>query len=406
MQKISCPACGHGFHAEEVISQKLTRELEKQFMEKEQAMQNEFVQRLKTLEAKEKDLELKKQRENEIFAEKLEKEKVKIADYLKNQQDKDFQLKLFTMETERKEMSDQLERLTRAAIENEQLKRKMSSMQSQIELQLQEKLSEELKKQTDTIRSEEQKRSELKQKELELQLDAQKKLIDSLQRKSQQGSMQTQGEAQEVVIEEYLKEHFPLDEIVEVRKGARGADCIQTVNTRNISNAGMIYYESKRTKNFEQSWIEKLKDDMRIVGADIGILITQAMPKDMEHMGERQGVWVCSYEEYKALIPVLRHGLIQVSEALASQENKADKLNMLYTYLTGNDFKMQIEAIVEGFKQMQEDLQREKMAMNKLWAQREKVIEKVMLNTSQFYGSVKGIAGSAVPMISVLELPG
>lgn len=406
MQKISCPACGHGFHAEEVISQKLTRELEKQFMEKEQAMQNEFVQRLKTLEAKEKDLELKKQRENEIFAEKLEKEKVKIADYLKNQQDKDFQLKLFTMETERKEMSDQLERLTRAAIENEQLKRKMSSMQSQIELQLQEKLSEELKKQTDTIRSEEQKRSELKQKELELQLDAQKKLIDSLQRKSQQGSMQTQGEAQEVVIEEYLKEHFPLDEIVEVRKGARGADCIQTVNTRNISNAGMIYYESKRTKNFEQSWIEKLKDDMRIVGADIGILITQAMPKEMEHMGERQGVWVCSYEEYKALIPVLRHGLIQVSEALASQENKADKLNMLYTYLTGNDFKMQIEAIVEGFKQMQEDLQREKMAMNKLWAQREKVIEKVMLNTSQFYGSVKGIAGSAVPMISVLELPG
>jgi hypothetical protein len=406
MQKISCPACGHGFHAEEVIGQKLTRELEKQFMEKEQAMQNEFVQRLRILEGKEKDLELKKQRENEIFAEKLEKEKIKIADYLKNQQEKDFQLKLFTMETERKEMSDQLERLTRAAIENEQLKRKMSSMQSQIELQLQEKLSDELKKQTEVIRSEEQKRSELKQKELELQLDAQKKLIDSLQRKSQQGSMQTQGEAQEVVIEDYLKEHFPLDEIQEVRKGARGADCIQIVHTRNISNAGMIYYESKRTKNFEQGWIEKLKDDMRIVGADVGILITQAMPKDMDHMGERQGVWVCSYDEYKALIPVLRHGLIQVSEALASQENKADKLNMLYSYLTGNDFKMQIEAIVEGFKQMQEDLQREKMAMNKLWAQREKVIEKVMLNTSQFYGSVKGIAGSAVPMISVLELPG
>ena len=406
MQNISCPACGHGFHAEEVISQKLTRELEKQFIEKEQSLQAEFVQRLKIVEAKEKDLESKKLRENEIFAEKLEKEKNKIQDFLKTQQDKDFQLKLFTMETERKEMSDQLEKLTRAAIENEQLKRKMNSMQSQIELQFQEKLSEDLKRQTETIRNEEQKRSELKQKEYELQLDSQRKLIDSLQRKSQQGSMQTQGEAQELAIEDYLKEHFPLDEIEEVRKGARGADCIQRVHTRNTTDAGMIYYESKRTKNFELGWIEKLKDDMRLVGADIGILITQTMPKDMEHMGEKQGIWICSYEEYKALIPVLRHGLIQVAEALASQENKADKLNMLYSYLTGNDFKMQIEAIVEGFKQMQEDLQKEKLAMNRIWAQREKVIEKVMINTSQFYGSVKGIAGSAIPMISVLELPG
>ncbi|MEP7320488.1 MAG: DUF2130 domain-containing protein [Saprospiraceae bacterium] len=406
MQKISCPACGHSFHAEEVIGQKLTRELEKQFQEKELSLQAEFVHRLKIVENKEKELESKKLRENEIFTEKLEKEKAKILEHLKIQQEKDYQLKLFTMENERKDMSDQLEKLTRAAIENEQLKRKMNSMQSQIELQLQQKLNEELTRQTEIIRADELRRSELKQKEYEMQLDTQRKLIDSLQRKSQQGSMQIQGEVQELAIENYLKEHFPLDEIEEVRKGARGADCVQHVNTRSITDAGTIYYESKRTKSFELAWIEKLKEDMRLVGADVGVLITQTMPKDMDHMGEKQGIWICSYDEYKALIPVLRHGLIQVAEALASQVNKADKMNMLYAYLTGNDFKMQIEAIVEGFKQMQEDLQKEKLAMSRIWAQREKVIEKVLVNTSQFYGSVKGIAGSAVPIISVLDLPG
>lgn len=406
MQKISCPACGHSFHAEEVISQKLTRELEKKFMEKEQSMKLDFIQRLKSLELKEKELESKKLRENEIFTEKLEKEKIKIFEQLKVQQDKDYQLRLFSMENERKEMSDQLEKLTRAAIENEQLKRKMETLQNHIELQMQEKLSIELKAQREEIRMDEQKRSELRQKEYEKQLDDQRKIIDALQRKSQQGSMQLQGEVQELAIEEYLKDHFPLDEIEEIRKGARGADCLQKVNTRTLMNAGTIYYESKRTKDFQIGWIEKLKEDMRLVGADIGVLISQTMPKDMEHMGEKQGIWICSFDEYKPLIPVLRHGLIQVAEALITQENKTDKLNMLYSYLTGNDFKMQIEAIVEGFRQMQEDLQKEKIAMNRIWAQREKVIEKVLINTSQFYGSVKGIAGSAIPMISVLDLPG
>ncbi len=406
MQKISCPACGHGFHAEEVIGQKLSRELEKQFLEKEQVLQTDFMVRLKSLEAKEKDLESKKLRENEIFAEKLEKEKGKILEHLKIQQDKDYQLRLFSMENERKELSEQLEKLTKAAIENEQLKRKMDKLQSQLELQMQEKLSDELKRQSDEIRIDEQKRSELKQKEYEKQLEDQRKIIDTLQRKSQQGSMQLQGEVQELAIEEYLKDHFPLDEIEEIRKGSRGADCLQRVHTRTLANAGTIYYESKRTKDFQIAWIEKLKEDMRLVGADLGVLITQTMPKDMDFMGEKSGIWICSFDEYKPLIPVLRHGLIQVAEALQTQENKTDKLNMLYSYLTGNDFKMQIEAIVEGFRQMQEDLQKEKIAMNRIWAQREKVIEKVLINTSQFYGSVKGIAGSAIPMLTVLDLPG
>lgn len=406
MQKIMCPACNHAFHAEEVISRQLTRDLEKQFREKEESLLSDFQKKMNMLESREKDLETKKLKENELFAERLEKEKTKIQEQLRLQQEQDFRIKLSTLENERKELSGRLESLTKAAVENEQLKRKMETLKSEMELQMQIKMTEELGKDREQIRREEGRKAELRQKELEKQLDDQKKLIEDLQRKSRQGSVQLTGEVQELAIEDYLREQFPLDEIEEVRKGVRGADCIQRVHTRLIPNAGTIYYESKRTKDFQAGWIEKFKEDMRLVGADLGILVTQAMPKDMPHMGERQGVWICSYDDFKPLAGILRHGLIEVATALRSQENKSDKLNLLYAYLTGNDFRMQIEAIVEGFKQIQDDLQKEKIAMHRLWAQREKIIDKVLLNTSQFYGSVKGIAGSAIPVISVLDLPG
>lgn len=406
MQKINCPACGHGFHAEEVISRQLIKDLEKQFVEKEQVLQAEIQLRLKVIETRERELELKKQKENELFSDRIEKEKVRIFEHVKQEQARDYQLKLFSLENERKEMAERLELLTKAAVENEQLKRKLDNHKSEVELQMQIKLTEELRKNRDEIRLDEQKRSDLRQKELEKQLEDQKKLIETLQRKAIQGSMQLQGEVQELAIEDYLRLEYPMDEIEEVRKGTRGADCIQRVHTRSISNAGTIYYESKRTKDFQISWIDKLKEDMRVVGADMGVLITQSMPKDMAYMGERQGIWICSYDDFKAMVAILRHGLIGVATALRSQENKTDKLNLLYSYLTGNDFKMQIEAIVEGFSQMQEDLQKEKIAMHRIWAQREKVIDKVLQNTAQFYGNVKGIAGNSIPRISVLDLPG
>jgi hypothetical protein len=406
MQKINCPACGHGFHAEEVISKQMARDLQKEYEEKEKKMMALVHTKVVEFEAQKKEFDQLKKKENELFMERLEKERLKILEQLKVHQEKEFTQKLQQADNERIELSSRLEKLSQAAIENEMLKRKLESQHSQIELELQQKWSTDLAKERDQIRLDEQRRTELKQKEFEKQLEDQRKIIETLQRKSQQGSMQLQGEVQEIAIEEYLREQFPLDEIEEIRKGARGADCLQRIHTRNMENVGTIYFESKRTKDFQAGWIDKLKDDMRLIGADLGILISQTMPKDMPFMGERQGIWICSFDEYKALIPILRQGMIQVAEAMRTQVNRTDKLNMLYDYLTGSDFKMQIEAIVEGFKQMQEDLQKEKIAMHRIWAQREKTIEKVLLNTSQFYGNVKGIAGQAIPMISILDLPG
>jgi hypothetical protein len=210
---------------------------------------------------------------------------------------------------------------------------------------------------------------------------------------------------QELAIEEWLFAQFPLDTIEEIKKGARGGDCVQTVNTRTRQNCGTIYYESKRTKDFQPSWIEKFKTDIREKGANIGVLVTDAMPAGMDRMGLKEGIWICNYEEFKGLCKVLRESIVQLDTALSSQENKGDKMSLLYDFLTSNTFKLQIEAIVEGFTQMQSDLESEKRAMQRIWKSREKQIEKVINNTIDFYGSVKGIAGNAIGEIKALELP-
>src|ERR1035437_8164739 len=217
--------------------------------------------------------------------------------------------------------------------------------------------------------------------------------------------MQLQGEVQELAIEEWLVAQFPLDTIEEIKKGARGGDCIQIINTRTHQNCGSVYYESKRTKEFQASWIEKFKSDIRDRGADLGVLVTDAMPVDMDRMGLRDGIWICSFDEFKGLCAVLRESIIQISTAISSQENKGDKMHMLYDYLTGNTFRLQVEAIVEGFTQMKSDLESEKRAMQSIWKKREKQIDKVTVNTIDMHASIKGIAGNAIQAVKLLELP-
>ena len=189
----------------------------------------------------------------------------------------------------------------------------------------------------------------LKFKELEKQLEDQKKLADEMKRKAEQGSMQLQGEVQETALEEILRNNFPFDVITEVGKGVRGADCIQLVSNNFGQECGKIIYESKRTENFGADWIEKFKKDMRSTGADIAVLVTKTMPKEMDCFGLKDGIWVCTFSEVKALAKVLRDGIIRIFNSAKSQENKGDKMHLLYDYLTSNEFSEQWKAIREGF---------------------------------------------------------
>jgi len=407
---IKCPNCGTEIDVNDLLSHQLEEQISQKYQAQFTEEKQKFQKEMDALSVAKDDFEQRKKKENELFQERLDKQlkedRIAIETKLKSKitEEQADQFKLLQEELNQK--SEQVKELNRTKAEIEKLKREKEEVKDIAEAEAQKKLNEQLLTEKEKIRKSEEDKNELKMRDLQKQLDDQKRLTEEMKRKQEQGSMQLQGEVQELAIEEWLQTQFPLDSIEEIKKGARGGDCIQTVNTFNQQNCGKIYYESKRTKDFQGSWIEKFKADMREKGADIGVLVTEAMPSDMQRMGMRDGVWVCSYEEFKGLCNVLRESLIQVSTALGSQVNKGDKMQMLYDYLTSNSFKMQVEAIVEGFTSMKNALESEKRAMQRIWKEREKQIEKVINNTIDMHASIRGIAGNAIQAVKALELPG
>ena len=371
--EIKCPHCGEEIDVNEALSRQLEEELRKQY-------ENRLAKKLKE-NRDEIEQSLKK---------KIEEEQ---ADQIQSLQD------------ELNKKSKQVRALNKAQANVERLKREKEELKGEIELEAEKELNKKLGEAKEEFRKTEQ-------TQFELELSTQRKIVNDLkrqlqdaQRKANQGSQQLQGEVQELAIEEWLAEQFPLDTIEEIKKGQRGADCLQIVNTPAHPKCGSIYYESKRTKSFHPSWIEKFKADIREKNADIGVLVTESMPRGMDRLGSKDGIWICSFDEFKGLCVVLRESVIQISSAIGAQENKGDKMNMLYDFLTSNEFRLQVEAIVEGFDQMKSDLEREKRSMQGMWKKREKQIEKVLLNTGNMYSSIKGIAGDTVQKVKLLELP-
>ena len=408
--KINCPNCGTSIDVQDILANQIEDKFKQKFQAQLAEEKHKFEKEFDSL-AKEKELfEEKKKQENELFQERLEKQmkeqtialETKIKSKLQEEQTEQFE----ALQKELNEKSEQIKELNRTKAEIEKLKREKGELKEIAEAEAQKRLNDQLQLEREKIRKTEEEKNELKFKEFQKKIDDQKALVEEMKRKQEQGSMQLQGEVQELAIEEWLAVQFPLDTIDEIKKGARGGDCIQIVNTRTNQNCGTIYYESKRTKDFQPTWIDKFKTDIREKGANIGVLVTEVMPSDMDRMGLKNGIWICNYEEFKGLSGVLRESIIQVNNALSSQENKGDKMHMLYDYLTSNSFHMQIEAIVEGFSSMKSGLDSEKRAMQRIWKEREKQIDKVITNTIDMHASIRGIAGNAIQAVKALELPG
>tara|TARA_R110001583_G_scaffold1775_5_gene13620 strand:+ start:874 stop:2139 length:1266 start_codon:yes stop_codon:yes gene_type:complete len=408
--QVKCPNCGMSIDVQDILSHQLEDEIRKKYQSQIAEEKKKYEKEQEKLKHEKLLFEQKKKQENELFQQRLEtqlKEERKLIEQKIKTKLTDEQSERFkALETELNEKSEQVKELNRSKAEIEKLKREKGELKEAAEAEAQKKLNEILLTEKEKIRKVEEDKNELRFKEMQKQLEDQKKLTEEMKRKQEQGSMQLQGEVQELAIEEWLASKFPLDTIEEIKKGARGGDCIQIVHTRTEQNCGTIYYESKRTKDFQPSWIEKFKADIRDKGANIGVLVTEVMPSDMDRLGLKDGIWICNYEEFKGLCTVLRESIIKVSSAISTQENKGDKMDLLYDYLTSNTFRMQIEAIVEGFTQMKTDLESEKRSMQRIWKQREKQIEKVVTNTIDMYGSIKGIAGNAIQSVRALELPG
>ncbi len=414
---IKCPNCQTQIDVNEILYHQLEDELKQKNIEEQKKLRDEVEAKRKEykdafdgLKAK----ELAMQEEKEKFNEELKKatkeqvklEKKKLYNELKKELVEEQNESLALLQKELNEKSEQVKELNNSKIEIEKLKREKEEIESKAKADAQIALTEQLNEEKEKIQKALQEQNELKFKQKDEQLEQIKRELENARRKAEQGSMQLQGEALELAIESWLSSQFPFDSIEEVKKGAFGADCVQIVHTREAQNCGTICYESKNTKAWSSEWITKLKQDMLKVNADIGVLVSSVYPKDMKRMGFVDGIWVCSLDEFKGSASLLRESLIRLHQTAQREENKSDKMNMLYTYMTGNEFSMQMKAIVDGFIKMQEELDKEKRSLMSIWKRRQKTIDGVLMNTTEMYGSLQGIAGSsAIVHIDALELP-
>ena len=372
--EIKCPNCGTEFELNESLKNEVEKELRGKMMDWQKKKEDEFEKQRTAL----------------------------INDTLRKATD-DTVVKIKALEEESRIKTQQLQTLQKKELDLLRDKNALEEKQKNLEVEIEKRFLEKRKEIEESAIKREQEIFDLKTKEYKLQMEQQQKLIEELKRKSEQGSMQLQGESQELLLEEILQSYFPFDIIEEVEKGVEGADCIQVIRNNSNTICGKIIYESKRTKAWSNGWIDKLKADMRNSGSDVAILVTQVFPKDMEKFGEKDGVWICTFNEVSSVAQLLRNGIIKIYEAQKSQENKGDKMQLLYNYLTGIEFRGQMESIVEGFMAMKQSIMKERIQMEKLWKEREKQLEKVLLSTSGLYGSVKGIAGAGVSNIPLLD---
>jgi hypothetical protein len=355
----------------------------------------------KELRSKMKDWQKQKEKqfEAQLTEEKVNYQKELEASVRKNLL-ADFENKLRFLEQNNQENEVKLKEARQQQLEFLRKEQELKTREAELELSVQKRLQSEREKLSEEIRNLEEHRITAKEtefqlriKEMEEKLEAQRKLAEEMRRRAEQGSGQLSGEVQELALEEMLRSAFPFDIISEVGKGVRGADCIQTIRNNFGQECGQIIYESKRRKDFSIEWIDKLKKDMRSIGAEVAVLVTSVMPKGMDCFGVKDGVWICRFEEVRALAGVLRDGVVRVFGAAKSNENKGDKMHLLYSYLTSHEFAEQWKAIREGFMSMKISIQKERDAMEKLWKSREKQLEKVLINAAHIRGSVEGISG-------------
>ncbi|QAX28841.1 DUF2130 domain-containing protein [Leisingera sp. NJS204] len=285
------------------------------------------------------------------------------------------------------------------AIKREQ---ELKDKEAEMDLTLQKMLAEERPVLAEKLTREADERAALKLAEQAQVMEGMKRQIEALKQKSEQGSMQTQGEAAEIVLEETLAAAFPMDGFVPVAKGVSGADVRQNVTGSN-GIAGSILWESKRTKNWTAGWLAKLRDDQRTSGCEVAVITSQALPEGVESFGMVDGIWVCAPRYAVPLASSLRQGLIDVAGAKSRAMGQETKMEMIYDYLTGTQFKQRVDAIVERFEDMQDNLRKERVFMEKQWALRAKQIDLVIISTVGMHGDLQGIAGRSMPEIESVQ---
>ena len=388
---ITCPKCGEKFELSEAISHDIEEDIKKKYENKKHKLIENYDRQLAE--------------KNEEFRKKMDNEKNKIVEATKSSLEESYKTKFMDLEAQLKERSTQIEEGRNTEIELLKKHRQLEEKNRKIELDFLKKIEAERKKIIQDLSNELEEKNRLILAEKDKQLKDMRNQIDVLKRKAEVSSQQLKGEVLELELEDLLKNEFPFDEIKPITKGMKGADVIQVVKTQYGKVCGKILWETKRTKSWSDSWIQKLKDDQRSEKADIAVIVSEVLPKGLSIFREIKGVWVSEISSSISLGVALRVVLIQVAREREFHKGKKEKMELIYSYLTGPEFRNRVEAIIEGFVAMKTELDGEKRAMEKIWSRRAKQIEKVIYNLSGMHGDLEGIAGKALPAVKILELP-
>jgi hypothetical protein len=282
--------------------------------------------------------------------------------------------------------------------------RELDDAKRELELTVEKRVSEGLTITRQQARKEAEDEMKLKVSEKEQTIVSMQKKIEELKLKAEQGSQQLQGEVQELELESLLRAKFLHDTIEPVPKGEHGGDALHRVNSPLGQSYGTILWESKRTKNWSDSWLAKLRDDQRTAKAEIAVIISQVLPKGIETFGLVEGVWVALPQAALPVAMALRYTIIEIATARQIADGQQTKAEMLYSYLTGARFRQRVQAIVEAFSNMKEDLDKERKVITRQWSKRDEQIERVMLATVGMYGDMQGIAGKTIQEIEGLDM--
>lgn len=407
--QIKCKNCGFTNDLDELLISQFEESIRKDLQTELKKREDELSLQRAEFKKLSQSLEKEKEDIDELIQQRVKSQMKSREESLKDsirkeiQEEKSMQLQELEEELTRK--SKQLIELNQTKAKLERLSREFEEKEAKIHLQMEKELSERLSSAKTSIKEELQMESFLKIKEKENIIESLTKKLDEAKQRATQGSMQGQGEAQELVLEQLLRDTNPIDVIEEVKKGVNGADCIQRVMLPSGASAGSIIYESKNTKHWSKSFIPKLKDDNLKAKADIMVIITKTMPKDVEgKYGLVDGVWITTLDNAKDLSLLLRFGLLKTHAVMLTQENKKDKMSLLYDYLCSDEFKATFTSILDGFKSLQESHHDEQRKIQLLWKRRQKHLEQVLSSTIDFYGSIKGISENTIPTIPMLEI--
>lgn len=402
---IICPQCGNEISVDDAIRHQIEDDYKKTYKDKQKQIELEISKKEKDLAEREKLVEKSKKDIDLEVTERLKLEKTKLTNEVKEELTKEKQEEIEILGEKLKEKEEKLDEARKNELELRKEKTKLEDEKKAFELEKQRQIDKEREIIRQKTAEEILEQHRLKDKEKDTVIEGLKKALEEAKRKAEQGSQQIQGEVLEIDLEEQLRAAFPGDVIEPIAKGTLGADIRQIVRSPKGNNCGSILWESKRTKGWTEGWITKLKNDMRSDKANIAAIVSETLPQELkEGIGLKDGVWVC---EPKLVIPLsmlLRKSLLDAAYQKAVTLNKQSKADLIYQYVTSNEFQQQVESLVEVYIEMRDQISKERTAFEKLWKQREAQVTRLLSGVGGIYGYLQGIAGSALPQVKNLEL--